>query len=130
MVDPSKTILVEVIAYAPTTFYHCQHCEFIWQQTEASAAFRQEQLDTSVPDDLKQDYQRLSDWVRNTVELYGDRVVFKVIDAASIEGVLKSVRYGVHHYPAIVVDGREKYIGSDFGRVKPLIDQRLAMLSV
>ncbi len=80
MAAVSKPVLVEVIAYAPTAFYHCQHCELIWQQADVSGVFHQEQLESSIPEDLKQDYQHLSDWVRNTVEIYGGRVAFKVID--------------------------------------------------
>jgi hypothetical protein len=63
--------------------------------------------------------------VRETVETYGGRVVFKIIDAASMEGFLKSVRYGVRRYPAFVIDGKEKHSGTDFDRAKRLIDDRL-----
>ncbi len=124
-----KPITVEVLAYAPTAFYHCQHCELVWQQTGTAPDFRQEQLASSIPDDLRQEYQQISDWVRTTVEEYGGRVVFKVVDAASVEGLVKSVRYGVHRYPAVVVDGKAKHIGLDLARAKVLIDQRLAALS-
>ena len=31
-----KPLLVEVIAYAPTQYYHCAHCEVLWKETGAS----------------------------------------------------------------------------------------------
>jgi|SRR5581483_11298496 hypothetical protein len=121
-----KPVLVEILTYAPTQFFHCQHCEFVWQQVGTGAALHQEQLDSSIPDNLKQEYSALSRWVRNTVATYGGRVVFKLIDAASLEGMLKSVRYRARRYPAFIVEGAEKYIGTDFEQVKALIDHRLS----
>ncbi len=120
-----KPLLVEILAYAPTQFFHCQHCEFIWQQTGAGARLHQEQLESSIPPDLQKEYADLSEWVRSTVESYEGRVVFKVVDVASMEGLIKSVRYGARRYPAFVVDGREKYIGTDFNQAKTLIDRQV-----
>ncbi len=117
-----KPILVEILAYAPTQFFHCQHCELVWQQAGAGARLHQEQLESSLPQDIQKEYADLSNWVRETVETYAGRVVFKVIDAASLEGLLKSVRYGARRYPAFVIAGRDKYIGTDFGQAQRLID--------
>jgi hypothetical protein len=121
-----KPITVEVLAYAPTAFFHCKHCELVWQQTGASAKYHQEQLDSAFPEDLMQQYQQLSDWVRQMADTYGDRLQFKVIDAASIEGWLKSLRYWVHRYPAVIVDGKAKCSGLDCQAASELIRQRLA----
>lgn len=83
-----------------------------------------------MPAEMMKDYHDLSDWVMSAVERYGGRVVFKVIDATSVEGLLKSVRYGVHKYPAVVINRNEKQIGGDFKRAEALIDQRLSALPV
>ncbi len=120
-----KPLLVEILAYAPTQFFHCQHCEFVWQQAGIGARMHQEQLEASIPQDLQKEYADLSDWVRATVETYAGRVVFKVIDAASMEGLIKSVRYNARRYPAFVVDRQAKYIGTDFDQAKRLIDERI-----
>ena len=120
-----KPVLVEILAYAPTQFFHCQHCELVWEQAGAGARLHQEQLESSLPQDIRQEYANLSNWVRETVETYGGRVVFQVIDVASLEGLLKSVRYGARRYPAFVVDGQDKYVGTDFGQVQRLIDRRV-----
>jgi hypothetical protein len=106
-----KPIEVEVIAYAPVAFFHCWHCEVAWQPTGASKHFRQEQLASSLPEDLKEEYRELSDWVRQMMADYGERITFRVIDAISIEGWLKSIRYRLHKYPAVIVDGKEKIVG-------------------
>lgn len=124
---PPRHVLVQVLAYAPTQFFHCQHCELVWQQAGAGAAFHQEQLDSSIPDDLKREYANLSAWVYETLDTYGDRVVIKIIDAASMEGLWKAVRYNVHRFPAFIIDGKEKHVGMDFIHVKRLIDKQLAL---
>jgi len=107
-----KPVKVELIAYAPVAFFHCKHCELVWDQAGAAKNIHAEQLASSLPEDLKQEYQRLSDWVREMVEAFGERITFRVIDAASLEGWWKSLRYRVRKYPAVIVDGEEKIIGS------------------
>ena len=107
-----KPVKVEVIAYAPVAFFHCRHCELVWDQAGAAKNIHEEQLASSLPEDLKQEYQQLSDWVREMVAAFGERITFRVIDAASLEGWWKSLRYRVHTYPAVIVADREKIIGS------------------
>ncbi len=100
---------IEVLTYAPTAFYHCMHCEIAWKEIGMPAAIHQEQLDSSLPPDLAQDYQEVSDWIRAMCERYGDRLAIKIIDAASVEGFIKSLRYGVHRYPAVVLQGKRSF---------------------
>ncbi len=123
-----KPIRVDIIAYAPTQYYHCQHCEFVWKQADVKSIekFHTESVESSIPQDMMQEYRTLSDWVIRAVERYGGRVVFKVVDAASMEGLVKSVRYGVHRYPAVVVEGQARPIGADFSIAEGLIDRCLA----
>jgi hypothetical protein len=117
---------VEIIAYAPTAFYHCQHCELVWDQTRFSQGVRQEQINSGLPQDLLHEYAAISDWVRQLFARYCDRVAVKVIDAVSVEGVWKSLRYGVHRYPAIIVDGHDKTIGMDLSLADASVARRLA----
>jgi hypothetical protein len=126
----TKPFLVEILTYTPTQFFHCQHCEFVWQQAGAGAAFHQEQLDSSIPDDLKKEYADLSLWVRETAGQYGGRVLFKIIDAASLEGVYKSLRYGTRRYPAFVIERSVKFTGTDFADLKQRISGHLQTLTV
>jgi len=110
MRDP---MLVEVIAYAPTAFYHCMHCEVAFREMGKSDKVQKEQLSSSLPADLMNDYLALSDWVRELFQVHNARVVVKVIDAASVEGVFHSLRYGMRHYPAVIVDGKARFHGTN-----------------
>jgi hypothetical protein len=122
-----QPLKVEIIAYAPTAYYHCQHCELVWEQTGFSKGVRQEQISNGLPDDLLSEYIAISDWVRQLFGKYCDRIIVQVIDAASVEGVWKSLRYGVRRYPAIIVDGHDKSIGTDFSVADASITRRLAL---
>jgi hypothetical protein len=121
-----RPIQIDVVAYAPAAFFHCMPCELVWQTSAARSKDRREQLDTSLPEDLKYRYQQLSDWVHRMVALHGGRLRFRIVDAASIEGWIKSVRYGIRQYPAVIVAGREKSVGAEFERATELVEQRLA----
>jgi hypothetical protein len=109
----SGPLLVEIIAYAPTAFYHCTHCEVAWQEIGATNRIHEEQVASSLPEDLIMEYQIVSDWVNEMFRSYGDRIIIKIIDAASIEGFYKSLRHNARHYPAIIVDGKSRFIGSE-----------------
>jgi hypothetical protein len=107
-----QPLQVEIIAYAPTAFYHCTHCEVAWREMGASNRIHEEQVESSLPPDLANDFQAISDWVREVFRLYCDQLLVKVIDVASLEGFVKSLFYGIHRYPAIVLNGK-KFTGED-----------------
>jgi len=123
-----QPIQIEVVAYTPVAFFHCMHCEVVWHGSPARTEDRREQLDSSLPEDLKQLYQQVSDWVRRMLAQHGGRLRFRIIDAASIEGWFKSLRHGLRQYPAVIVDGREKAVGTELERATALIERRLAAL--
>ena len=107
-----EPLLVEIIAYAPTAFYHCTHCEVAWREMGASNRIHEEQLESSLPKDLINEYQAISDWVQEAFRVHCDRILVKVIDAASLEGFYKSLKYNARHYPAIIVDQKARFMGS------------------
>ena len=109
---PDKPLHVEIIAYAPTAFYHCTHCEVAWREIGSTNRIHEEQVESSLPEDLLREYQVVSDWVKDLFRLHCDRIILKVIDAASIEGFYKSLKYNARHYPAVIVDGKSRFIGS------------------
>jgi hypothetical protein len=121
-----KPLTVEVITYAPTVFYHCQHCEVAFQEMGLGERLRREEAAAALPDDLARDFQAWSDWIHRLLERHGPRIRVKVVDAASIEGVVESVRHRVGRYPAVILGGTEKRSGSDFDALDRVIDARLA----
>lgn len=108
----TEPLLVEIIAYAPTAYYHCTHCEVVWHETGAMNRVHAEQMENSLPEDLALEYQTISDWVREVFRVHCDQVLIKVVDAASIEGFIKSLKYNARRYPAVIVNGKTRFIGS------------------
>jgi hypothetical protein len=108
-----RPLLVEIIAYAPTAYYHCTHCEVAWREMGATNRIHEEQLESSLPEDLIKEYQIVSDWVREIFKVHCDNILLKVIDAASIEGFYKSLKYNARHYPAVIVNRKTRFIGAD-----------------
>jgi hypothetical protein len=121
-----KPVTIEVITYAPTVFYHCQHCELTFQEMGIGEKLRREEAAAALPDDLARDFQALSDWVHRLLERFGTGLIVKVVDAASIEGFAKSVRHRVGRYPAVIIDGRPTTVRGDFDGLEKEIERRLA----
>ena len=121
---------IEIIAYAPTGFYHCTHCEIIFKEQGIGDRIHAEQLQSAMPAEMLQAYAQMSGWVNALVDRYGARVAIKVIDAASIEGVWKSMRYGVRRYPTAIIDRGEKFDLTDARAAEAAISQRVSSLSV
>ena len=73
------------------------------------------------PPDLKEEYLKLSDWIRELIRIYEDRLLIKLIDAQSILGFYKSLRHWVRKYPTFIVEGQETYTGWDKKRLESLL---------
>jgi len=73
------------------------------------------------PSDLKEEYLKLSDWIRELIRIYEDRLLIKLIDAQSILGFYKSLRHWVRKYPTFIVEGQETYTGWDKKRLESLL---------
>ena len=123
-----KPLQIEIVAHAPTAYYHCTHCEVIWQESGFSKGLHQEQIASSLPPDMLQDYRAIGDWVKRLFQVYCDRVEVKVVDAASLEGVWKTLRYRLRKYPAVIVAGQAKFSGADFNPAEAEIARQLQAL--
>jgi hypothetical protein len=117
---------VEVLTYAPTEFFHCLHCEVVFQTVGVGQSVHREQRAAAFPPDLQAEYDALASWVQGLVARHGGRVAVRVVDVASLEGVYKALRYRVRKFPTVVVDGRAHAAGGDFVALDRLVEERLA----
>jgi hypothetical protein len=121
-----RPVRVDIITYAPTAFFHCQHCEVAFHQLGIGPRMRSLEADESLPVDLQFEYLDLSIWVRDLIDRLGNQVAVRVIDAASLAGVWASLRHRVRSYPAVIVEGDHKRIGGEFRALEPVIDRLVA----
>lgn len=120
-----RPVRIEVITYAPTFFYHCQHCELAFQEIGVGEAVHRSQAREALPADLQLEYEILASWAHDLLERHGRAVRIRLVDAASIEGFWKSLRYRLGRYPAVIIEGTDKHVGLDLGAVDAALRVRL-----
>jgi hypothetical protein len=77
------------------------------------------------PEDLKEDYLFLSEWIKELSWKYRERILIKIIDAQSLQGVYESIRHRVFRYPAFIINQKKKYSGKDKLRLDSLLQQEM-----
>jgi hypothetical protein len=107
-----RPIRVEVIAPTFQGLGICSACELILSEAGVGEHPAQRALE-EYPQEWQDEVRRLSDWVYDLAGSYGERILIRVIDAQSIEGLAKSLRYRVRRYPTWIVDGKTRVVGWD-----------------
>ncbi len=110
---PMTQLMVEVFS-PPALMLEglCSACEVAFGAGGMTEAFRQDQFDT-FPLDLVEEAARCQGMVGELVERHQGRVVVKILDPQSIEGLWKGIRHRVGKYPTWIVGGKTKVKGWD-----------------
>jgi hypothetical protein len=117
-----KPILLEVVTKVITTYGHCRHCELFFKEAGLDKKFHQKEMD-EYPMDLKEEYVKLSEWIRELTRLYKHRLIIKFIDVQSLLGIYKSLRHRIRKYPTFIVEKKEVYAGWDKTQLESLLDK-------
>jgi hypothetical protein len=115
-----KPLRLEVIAPTFEGLGICTACELVLSEAGVGEHPTRRDFD-EYPQDWQDDYLRLTDWVYDLTDRYGERILIKVIDPQSPEGLFKSVRYWVRHYPTWIVNGKKCVAGWD----RPALEEAL-----
>jgi len=78
------------------------------------------------PEDIKEDYLFLSSWIKELSARYREKILIRVIDAQSLQGFVKSIRYWAFRYPAFIIDRKKKYAGKDKIELDALLQEYLS----
>jgi hypothetical protein len=73
------------------------------------------------PPDWQEDFHRLSDTILNLSARYADSLMIRIYDPRSLQGLVKSLRHGVHRYPTFIVDGKQKVSGWDIADLEEIL---------
>ncbi len=117
-----KPIRLEIVTKVITLFDTCRRCQVIFGQAGLDKKIHQKEME-EYPHDLKEEYMRLSDWIRELSRLYKHRLLIKLIDVQSPLGIYKSLRHRIRTYPGFIVEGKETYIGWDKSQLESLLDK-------
>jgi len=99
-------VQVEVIAPLPEGWGICLSCEMLMARANLDKAPAERGLD-EYPPEWQAEFHRLSDLILDLASRYGGRVLIRVWDPRSLQGMWKSIRHGVRRYPTFVVAGHK-----------------------
>jgi hypothetical protein len=102
-----QPVQVEVISPLPEGWGICLTCEAMMAHANMDKAPYARGLE-EYPPDWQEDFQRLSDLVLELAARHGENILIRIWDPRSLQGMFKSIRYGVRRYPTLVVNGHEK----------------------
>lgn len=114
---------VEVVAHVLGSMDHCSHCQVFLDGVGVGGQVHQQDMD-SYPREWMEEWQRLSDLIFSLTERHAGKLVVKITDAQSPQGMWAAVRRGIRRYPTFVVQG-ERYTGLKEEAVDQLIGKHL-----
>lgn len=114
-----RPVQVDVIALLPEGWGICASCEMVMARANLDKAPHERALD-EFPPEWQEDFRRLSALILDLAARYGDKILIRIWDPRSLQGLWKSIRYGVRRYPTFVVDGH-KISGWDAAKVERVL---------
>lgn len=118
-----RPLEVEVIAHVLGSMDHCSHCQVFLDGAGIGGKIHQADLE-AYPKEWMDEWKRLSDMILNLTETFAGKLIVRITDAQSPQGMWAAIRRGVRKYPTFVVAG-EKYTGLDERRASELISRHL-----
>ncbi len=119
-----KPIRLEIVTKVVTFFDTCRRCQILFDQAGLDKKIHQKEME-EYPQDLTEEYIKLSDWVRELSRLYKHRLLIKLIDVQSPLGIYKSLRHRIRTYPTFIVERKETYAGWDKSQLENLLDKHI-----
>ncbi|MBP1746101.1 MAG: hypothetical protein H6Q54_716, partial [Deltaproteobacteria bacterium] len=115
---------VEVVSRVLTTFQHCASCGTIFRETGVEDAVNKEAL-AEYPQDLQEEFLKLSDLIRELRRLYQHRIRIELINAQSPLGIYKTLRHHIRQYPAFIVEKKDVCVGWDWQKLSDVVDMHI-----
>lgn len=102
----------------------CTSCELMISQANLGQAPQERGLD-EYPAEFQEEFRKFSSILITLSEHYADKVQIRIWDPRSLQGMVKSIRYGVRRYPTFIVNGRNKFAGWDTSPLEQYIQSNV-----
>lgn len=99
---------LEIITPIPTAMQLCGPCQQAMRASMGEQA--QQEMAQEYPAEFLEEFSQLMSWIDQVATRFGENLQIRVVDPQSLEGVWKSLRYGVRRYPAFVVHGQRRIV--------------------
>ncbi len=119
-----KPIVLEIVTNVLTVFNHCNRCGPVFREAGVEDKVNLEVLN-EYPKELREEFQRLLDWINELVRLYRHRISVRIVDAKSMHGIYKSLRHHFRKYPAFIVDNKDVVTGWDHEKLSDILDAHI-----
>jgi hypothetical protein len=119
-----RPITVEVVSNVLTALSICKNCALFFQGSGVDEEMNKEILE-EYPVEFKEDFLKLSEWIRELKRLYKHRVHIELIDVKSPVGIYKSLIHRFRTYPAFIVEKKDVITGWDPEKLNDLIDAHI-----
>ena len=122
----TKPVQIDVFFPVPEGWGICTTCEAMMAQAGMVQSPHERGLD-EYPPDWQADFKRLSSIIFNLADSYQNKVQIRIWDPRSLQGMWKSIRHGVRHYPTFVLDAHKKISGWDQEQLEKYINDIVQM---
>jgi len=116
-----KPISIEVVSNVLTMFTSCSRCTLLFQETGVEEDVNKEVF-KEYPADLREEFLKLSDLLRELQKLYKHRIRVNLIDAKSPLGIYKSLVHRFRKYPTFIIEKKDVLTGLDRQKLEELLD--------
>ncbi len=103
-------VRVDVIYPLPEGWGMCFTCEALMAHAQLAQAPYERGLE-EYPPEWRLEFEQLSAAIYGLADRYQSGIVIRLWDPRSLQGLLKSIRYGAHRYPTFIVNGQQKVTG-------------------
>jgi hypothetical protein len=115
-------VQVDVINPLPEGWGICLTCEMLMAQADLGQAPYERGLE-EYPPEWRAEFNRFSDLIMDLSARYADTIMIRIFDPRSLQGLWKSIRYGVRRYPTFIVTGNQKISGWDIAQLEQTLKQ-------
>jgi hypothetical protein len=113
-------VSIEVISLLPEGWGVCLSCEILMARANLDKAPHERGIE-EYPPEWQEEFQKLTEFILDLSTRYGDSVYIRIFDPRSLQGLWKSIKYGIHRYPTFIIEKKKKVSGLD----KDVLDNAL-----